>query len=276
MSKSFAFLKMHGAGNHFVVVDQAAGARDWARQAPSLCAHHTGIGADGLLVIGRSEIADTRMRMYNPDGTEDMCGNGLRCAVRYAHERGWVGKSMTVQTIAGVRRGTVIASGEPYLVRVEMGRPSFRAADLPALIPQEEFRDFPLEAAGCRVRASAVFVGTPHLVVFDQRPKTDAQWHRVSSALETSSLFLERTSVCWAEVIDRRHVAVRIWERSVGETLACGTGACAVAAVGLREGLLGHETTIHMRGGDLDVAADAEGILWLSGPAAVVYRGSWP
>jgi len=279
------FVKMQGAGNDFVVLAQeAAWGLDLAAAARAACARRTGIGADGLLVIGPSRAADAHMRMLNPDGTEDMCGNGLRCAARWLaaggsperllarapEPQGW---TASIETLAGVRRAEIPRPGGPVVV--EMGRPDFRPQAIPARLEAPRIVDFPLEVAGEALRITSLSTGTAHTVLFVDTLPEDEKFERVSRALERHLLFPERTSVLWAVPEGRARARVRIWERGAGETWGCGTGACAVAAAGLELGLLDAPVQVVGRGGPLEVEWDPSGPMRLIGGAEAVFAGRW-
>ena len=274
---SLPFTKMQGVGNDFVVVDEGDWADgDWAARARALCDRRFGVGADGLIVIGPSSRADVRMRFFNPDGTPDMCGNGLRCVVRFAHGRGRIGERGHVETIAGVRAVTVGTDG---IVTAEMGVPHFAPADLPMRVSVDRVVDFPLPLDGEALPISAVSTGSTHTVVFVDRLPDDDLFFRLSPRIENHPLFPERTSVMWTRVAAPDRIDLRIWERAAGETLGCGTGACAAAVVARAQGKVASpEVTVVSRGGTLRVGwpgGEGDTVL-LSGPAEIVFTGLWP
>jgi diaminopimelate epimerase len=267
----FAFVKMHGAGNDFVVVEGEW--EDWAALAPDLCDRRAGAGADGILVALPSATADVRMRMYNPDGTEDECGNGLRCLALYALRRGLVREpGFRVQTLAGVRGVRVEdREGREARVTTDLGRASLSPASIPALTDREDLLGFALPVGDETLEAHSLSTGTAHTVVFET---PDAErFRRLSPRIEHHPMFPERTSVLWTEVTGSDSVRVRIWERGVGETLACGTGAAAVAAAAHLAGRTGPRVAVTSRGGTLEVVVGEKLSLTLTGPAAFVYEG---
>jgi diaminopimelate epimerase len=271
-----AFTKMQAIGNDFVVVDEALWPEgDWAARARSLCDRRFGVGADGLLVVSPSDVADVRMRMFNPDGTEDMCGNGLRCVVRFAHERGRLGTEGTVETLAGVRPVRVL----PEAFAAGMGAPRFAPADLPMHASGERVLDFPLAVDGEPISVSVVSTGTTHTVLWVDNLPEDALFFRLSPRLENHPLFPERTSVLWTQVEGQDRLRVRIWERGVGETLGCGTGACAAAVLARVQGKSSApEIAVASQGGTLRVAwpGGPDDAITLTGPAEAVFTGNWP
>ena len=267
------FVKMQGIGNDFVVVDQAAWPdADWPDAAIRLCHRRFGIGGDGLLVLEKSDIADIRMRMFNPDGTEDMCGNGLRCIVRFAKETGRIATDSTVETIAGIR--SVRLRGKS--VTAEMGRPAFAPASLPMIAEGDRVVDFPLPVGDEALPVTVVSTGTTHTIVFVETLPDDARFLRLSPLIENHLLFPERTSVMWTVVEGDHSLRLRIWERGAGETLGCGTGACAAAVAAQLQGKVASgETTVRSQGGALDIRWEnsPDAPLWMTGPAEVVFRG---
>lgn len=282
---SIPFVKMQGIGNDFVVLDALAHpelrASDFAALALEMCARGFGIGADGLLLLDEAEAwaqgCEVRMRMWNPDGSEDMCGNGLRCVARLAHARGYVGENFTVQTLAGPRRAYMDEAN----VRVEMGAPRWDAASIPLDTrfidgdPQRYFLDLDGEKIG---PLCSVSTGSTHTVFFSDEQSIARDFERLSPQLELHPAFPERSSILWAQVLADGELSVRIWERGVGETLACGTGACAVAVAAMKLGLIDAQMArVRSRGGVLEIAwahkAEGEGaMIWKSGPARVVFE----
>ncbi len=216
------FTKLQGLGNNFVLIHEAAtGPLDWPGLAPRICAHHFGVGADGLLVASPSENADVRMRYFDPDGSEDMCGNGLRCVVRWSHATGVAPHQMIVETIAGLRRCEVLEGGT---VRAEMGEPILKTDLLPAIADPDRLFDHPVTVNGRTYPVTGLSFGTTHAVIIGH-DRGHEHWDEDSAALEVHEMFPARTTVDWVEVVSRDHILMRPWERRLGETLACGTGA---------------------------------------------------
>jgi diaminopimelate epimerase len=271
---------MHGCANDYVVVDAVHyHVRDPAAFARETCDRRRGVGADGLLLALPSESADLRMRMFNPDGSEaEMCGNGLRCLVFFAATQGLVEQSedLTLETGAGVLRGSLLASeGDVAEVAIEMGLPRLERADVPMVGPDGKVVDETLDVAGEAYALTAVSMGNPHAVIFVA--DVDAvPLDVLGPAIETHAAFPRRTNVEVVQVLGRDAVRQRTWERGVGETLACGTGACAVGVAGVLTGRTEREITVHVRGGDLDVCWEEAGGVRLTGPAVEVFQGTWP
>lgn len=287
----FPFLKMQAVGNDFVVVEAEnwPHSADWCQQALRLCDRKFGIGGDGLLVVERSQIADARMRMFNPDGTEDMCGNGLRCVALLAQKRGLLGQGNAgkIETLDGVRAVSVDTLGYPAQIVAEMAVPLFAAADLPAVISgdRENVLDFPLAIDGYGIQTiSTVNTGSTHTILWVSELPEDTLFFALSPLIETHPLFPERTSVLWTKVLDSgrsgtvAQLQVRIWERGAGETLGCGTGACAAAILALTQNKVsGESVSVHSKGGTLHILSHGIGTpLQMTGPAEIVYTGTIP
>lgn len=284
------FTKVEAVGNDFVLVDEATGwgsgaATDWPALAVRLCDRRFGVGGDGLLVLsGPSAVADLRMRMFNPDGTEDMCGNGLRCAILAARQRGRISDAAegTVETIAGLRRFQIHADES---ITTEMGAPRFAPAALPMNVPGAASNDssvfdyaLPL-GKGRSLPVSVVSTGTTHTVVWTKQLPDDETFLDLSPQIENHPFFPERTSVLWTVAEPPGTLRLRIWERGAGETLGCGTGACAAAVLARVQHKLPNEpaqVAVVSRGGTLHVswAGGKEDVVLLSGRAEAVYEGN--
>lgn len=279
------FTKMQGVGNDFVLVneDEADARTDWQETARRLCARHSGVGADGLLVAGQAaRDADVSMRMFNPDGSEDMCGNGLRCVALWAHRAGWAPRPcFVVQTLSGARHVEVLSTdSDDGTVRVGMGVPLFAPADVPfagtATLPggSDAVLRYPLTVDGKTYLLNSVNTGSTHTVIFGDAP-SEAEFVHVSPLLETHALFPERTSVLWATPAGEGVFAVRIWERGAGETWGCGTGACAVGVLARTLGLAAGTVEVQSRGGALRIEwTRPEQEIRMTGPAAFVFEGA--
>ncbi len=273
---------MHGAGNDFVVADPGGVDADWGALARELCDRHFGVGADGLILVLPSRVADRRMRIFNADGSEaEMCGNGIRCFVKFTLDRGIVSApdgAISVETIPGVvgARATFDAGGRVERVRVSMGVPAFRAADLGARVEQEPpLLDLPLEAAGEALRVTLVSVGNPHAVQFIDGAPAGYDLARIGPAVERHPLFANRANFEIVHVLDRSLVEMRVWERGVGETLACGSGACAAVVAARLHGRVGDSVEVRVPGGALRIEWDGEGEVRLEGPAARAFAARW-
>lgn len=274
------FTKMQGVGNDFVLIDARDLSADWSRIAPALCARRTGIGADGLLVVRSSMRADLLMEMYNPDGSPDVCGNGLRCVALYAAAQGIVHTDrMLIETFIDVRAAIILrrVDGQRASISVGMGLPQFEPDRIPMRVDHAPVIDYPLPLAGGEtLRITALSTGSTHAVTFVDALPDDTRFQAVSLQVENHPLFPERTSLMWCHVLARNSIEIRIWERGAGETLGCGTGACA-AAVGAilhRYADPGAEVTVASRGGVLSVRWTAGEPILMSGPAGFVFEGS--
>ena len=281
MPNHLFFTKMQGVGNDFVVVDgRDESDCDWSALAVEVCDRHTGIGADGLLVLGRTRFADILMRMYNPDGTPDVCGNGLRCLARYAVERGIVSSdTLRVGTLAGVRAAQVRrdANGRIEAVTVAMGQPRFDPPSIPIRLAIDPVLDYPLELDdGTTLPITALSTGSTHAVTFVSELPDDARFFDVSPQVEHHVLFPERTSLMWCVPNrDESRLAMRIWERGADETWGCGTGACAAAVAAVLHGHAdaGAPIVVASRGGELIVEWRPGDEILMTGPAETVYSG---
>lgn len=275
MSKKMDFTKMHGTGNDFVLLDALRRpVRMTSDLARRLCDRRFGVGADQVLVLAKSKVADFKMLIYNADGSQvEMCGNGIRCLARYVFERGHTkNRSMTVETLAGVRH-PVIDRGN---VRVDMGAPILEAALVPTQAKGRVIdHPFSLKAPKTEVRLemTCVSMGNPHAVIFvhDVEAVPLAEWGPV---IETDPFFPRRTNVEFVERGDPDRARVRVWERGSGATLACGTGACAVGVAGVLTGRFHRTVTLSLPGGDLKVEWAADNRVYLTGPAVFVFDGT--
>ena len=276
------FWKMHGAGNDFVVAESAEVDAPWSELAIRLCDRHMGVGADGLILVLPSDRADRRMRIFNPDGSEaEMCGNGVRVFAKYVLDRGLVDAPdgvLHVETIPGILAlaATRNASGAVDEVRVAMGVPVLRPEAMGARIEQSTpVIDLPIKAAGESLAFTLVSMGNPHAVTFLARSPRAYPVERVGPAVERHALFANRTNVEFIHVTDRAHVEMRVWERGAGETLACGTGACAAVVASRLHGLVDDRVEVQLPGGVLTIEWDGVGECYLSGPAAFVFESVW-
>lgn len=267
--------KLQGAGNDFVVLDLFSRPLpldfDFPRAAIMLCERHFGVGADGLLTLEpASDGSNARMRMWNPDGSEDMCGNGLRCVARLAwHQKIVSNPVFQVQTLAGARRVEVLESG---LIRAEMGQPIFEPARIPVAIEGQNALDIEIALPGRTFAASSLSTGSTHTVIFLEAPLSDADFEKYGPLLEIHPLFPTRTSIMFATPDDSNRFQLRIWERGAGETWACGTGACAVAVAAQMTGRARGAIAVQSRGGKLEVAWNPGEAMILTGPARLVFE----
>ncbi|MFO0951791.1 MAG: diaminopimelate epimerase [Isosphaeraceae bacterium] len=275
------FTKMHGIGNDYVYVntfDQKPPA-DPAKLAVAVSDRHFGVGSDGLILIGPSEVADARMRMFNADGSEsEMCGNGVRCVAKYIHDHGIATKPrVKVETGRGVLTLEIEAvDGKAARVRVDMGAPILQASDIPTKLPGNPPVNVPVEVGGKTLAVTAVSMGNPHAVAYvDDAAAFPLE--TLGPLLEHHPSFPRRVNVHVVQVIGPGEVIMRTWERGSGITLACGTGACAVCVAGVLTGRSGRTILAHLPGGDLTLEWPADdGSVYMTGPASEVFQGEWP
>ncbi|NPV47337.1 MAG: diaminopimelate epimerase [Armatimonadetes bacterium] len=270
------FTKMHGLGNDYLYFDGFAEdleRYDLARLSQLLSDRHFGVGSDGIILILPSDRADFRMRMFNSDGSEgEMCGNGIRCFAKFVYDRGLTTKTeLEVETGAGIIRPTMIVeNGKVTWVRVDMGQPRLKRGQIPmGGDPEAPAQGVVIELPGKAYTAHCVSMGNPHCVIFVDEI-TDAQVLGDGPLLETHELFPRKTNVEFAQVLSSRELRMRVWERGAGETLACGTGACATAVAAHLAGHCGREVTVHLRGGDLKIEWRADDRVMMTGPATTV------
>ena len=273
------FTKMHGIGNDYVYVNCfTETVPDPAATARFVSDRHFGIGSDGLILIKPSEKADFEMEMYNLDGSRGaMCGNGIRCVGKYVYDYGLTDKTtITVDTLSGVKTlDLTVENGKVTLVRVDMGAPVFACSRIPVALDLETAVDQPVTVGGKEYRFTGVSMGNPHAVVFV--PDTESlDLPVIGPEFEHHPLFPDRVNTEFIQVLGPNELRMRVWERGSGETLACGTGACAAAAAAIRNGLADEKqpVTVHLLGGDLSIFWDREsGTLFMTGPATVVFDG---
>jgi diaminopimelate epimerase len=285
------FVKMHGIGNDYVYVDcfRQPPPRDPAALSRAVSDRHFGVGSDGLILVCPSERADARMRMFNADGSEaEMCGNGVRCVAKLVYDSGLAQKSvLTIETGRGILTLELeTAGGKVRSVRVDMGEPILEAAKIPTTLPGPRVIDYPhpplpaalpwAEAAGLDARLTCVSMGNPHAVLFC-RDAAGVPLESVGPELENAPVFPRRINVHFVQVHSPGEVTMRTWERGSGVTLACGTGACAVAVAGVLTGRTRRQITAHLPGGDLRLDwSEADNRVSMTGPAVEVFRGEWP
>lgn len=270
------FTKMHGIGNDYIYVncfsEQVQNPEEVAR---TLSQRRFSVGADGLILICPSEVADFQMVMYNADGSRGkMCGNGIRCVGKYVYDRGMTDKTtFTVETLGGIKTlELTIKDGVTDSVRVDMGAPIWTCAEVPVVYDGERMLDAPLCVEGKTWQVSAVSMGNPHLVTFVEDVDS-LDLEKIGPGFETHAVFPERVNTEFIQILDRDHLKMRVWERGSGETWACGTGACASFVVANALGHVGNAATLHLRGGDLLIELAENGHVLMSGPASFVYDG---
>ena len=270
------FWKMHGLGNDYLVIDnrdEKISEAKAAELALKLCKRRFSVGADGILFVSNSAVADVKMRIFNADGSEaEMCGNGIRCFAKYCYENNITRKNeVVVETLAGNKRTWLtVEKGSVQSVMVDMGTPALERSKIP-MLGQGTYVNEDLQVNGEAYKATCASVGNPHCVIFVDAVD-DFPVQLVGPQIETHRLFPKRTNVEFAQVLSENEVKVRVWERGCEETLACGTGACATVVAGnLLKKLVG-KVRVHLLGGDLEVEyADR---LFLNGVAEKVFEGT--
>jgi diaminopimelate epimerase len=278
------FTKMHGLGNDFILIDclrpegKSIGSADLPALAQRLCHRRFGVGADQLLFLYPSHVAEFRMGIFNADGSEvEMCGNGIRCFAKYIWDKGLSEKRLIqVETPAGIIRPERVNG----LIRVDMGEPILEPEKIPVDIRQEPgvknskpIVDYPLQAGDREFRITCVSMGNPHAVIITEGLSAFPVAY-YGPAIEHHPLFPKRTNVEFIEVLNRSEIRMRVWERGAGETMACGTGACAAAVAAHLQGLTERNVTIHLSGGDLFIDWNKDAHVYMTGPAVEVFTGT--
>lgn len=273
------FSKVHGQGNDFVLVNGFEEKIDnCSRMAIDICDRHFGIGADGLVLILPSIKADFRMQIFNSDGSEaEMCGNATRCVARYVYEYGLTTKTkITLETLAGIiRPELVFQNGKIVSVRVDMGEPRLLRGEIPMTGNQSDHAvNYPIELGDTVFFATSVSMGNPHCVIFVDRVE-DINLAVIGPQIERYKIFPQKTNVEFVQVLNKKELRMRVWERGAGITMACGTGSCAVAVAAVLNNRTDRKILIHLDGGDLEVEWGTDNHVYMSGPAVEVYRGEY-
>ncbi|MDD3404299.1 MAG: diaminopimelate epimerase [Hespellia sp.] len=271
------FTKMQGIGNDYVYVDCTRERLENPEAvAIKVSDRHFGIGSDGLILINPSETADFEMAMYNADGSRgEMCGNGIRCVAKYVYDYGLTTKkNIAVETLGGVKYlDLTVEDGKVSLVKVDMGQPILTASEIPIISDREEVLNEAIMVDGTEYRMTGVSMGNPHDVVY-MDDVAGLEIEKIGPKFENHERFPKRINTEFVRVIDRNTVEMRVWERGSGETLACGTGACAVAVSCILNGLTEETVTVKLLGGDLLIEWNREtDRVFMTGPAAVVFDG---
>ena len=271
------FTKMHGIGNDYVYVncfkEEIENPSELARFVSN---RNFGVGSDGLILIRPSEKADFQMDMYNSDGSQaEMCGNGIRCVGKYVYDYGLTDKTqITVDTLAGIKYlDLTVEDGKVSKIRVNMGEPILKPELVPVITPEDPAVDIPIEVKGKKYNMTCVSMGNPHAVIFMDHVK-DLDIEVIGPYFENHTCFPKRTNTEFVEILDRNTVNMRVWERGAGETLACGTGACATAVACVLNDKTEDKLTVHLLGGDLQIEWDREtNQIYMTGPATTVFDG---
>ena len=273
------FTKMQGIGNDYVYINCfEETVKDPSAVARFVSDRHFGIGSDGLILIRPSQVADCEMDMYNLDGSQGaMCGNGIRCVAKYVFDHGIVNKtSMSIATKSGIKYvDLTVKDGKANLIRVNMGSPILQATQIPVVADTEQVIDAPIQVDGQEYHYTAVAMGIPHAIVYVE--DTDSlDLSKIGPSFENHVNFPDRINTEFVQILDEHTVKMRVWERGSGETLACGTGACAVAVASILNGHVSPDTpvTVKLLGGDLQIFwSRSENLVYMTGPAVTVFDG---
>lgn len=274
-----SFTKMHGIGNDYIYINCMESVPDRLPElAEEMSDRHFGVGGDGIVLICPSDKADFRMRMFNNDGSEArMCGNASRCIAKYVHDHKLTDKTcISLETLSGIKvlSLNMSPSGEVESVTVDMGEPELNAGLVPVRSTTEKMVEEPVATSCGEVRVTAVSMGNPHGVVFVDRIE-DVPFETLGPELEKHSMWPDRANIEFLQIISPSEARMRVWERGTGETLACGTGACASAVAAALTGRCGREVTIHLRGGDLYIRWANNGHVMMTGGATEVFEGNY-
>lgn len=273
------FTKMHGIGNDYIYIDCMKSEPDRIPElAIEMSDRHFGVGGDGIVLICPSEVADFRMRMFNNDGSEArMCGNASRCIAKYVHDHGLTDHNpISLETLSGIKVLSLNMNGEGEVgsVTVDMGQPELNAAAVPVVSRSEQMIEEPVETSRGTLNVTAVSMGNPHGVIFVDRIE-DIDFDTLGPELERHPMWPDRANIEFVEIISPSEARMRVWERGTGETLACGTGACASAVAAALTGRCERKVTIHLRGGDLTIEWGDDGHVRMTGGATEVFEGNY-
>ncbi len=273
------FTKMHGLGNDYVYIDCTRKSGTTISNPSELSKYvsdrHFGIGSDGLILICDSDIADFKMRMFNYDGSEaEMCGNGIRCVGKFVYDKGLTNKEeITVETLAGIKILKFnIMNGKVISVRVDMGEPILEPEKIPVKSEEDIVKNLILKADDREFKFTCVSMGNPHAITVIDNVK-DFNIEKYGPILENDEHFPKRANIEFIELIDKNTVKMRVWERGAGETLACGTGACATAVACNLNGYVDKKVTVELLGGPLNIEWNDDNHIYMTGPAVTVFEG---
>ena len=271
------FTKMHGLGNDYVYIDAInQKIQNELKLAQFVSNRHFGIGSDGLILICESKVADFKMRMFNSDGSEaEMCGNGIRCVGKFVYDKGFTSKTtVAIETLAGIKTLKLnIKDKKVETVRVDMGEPILEADKIPVISKEEPVKNLELEAENRKFKFTCVSMGNPHAITIVENTK-EFEVERYGKILEVDKAFPKKANIEFAQVIDKENIKMRVWERGAGETLACGTGACATAVACNLLNLTGRKVNIELLGGILNIEwNENDNHIYMTGPAVTVFDG---
>ena len=271
------FTKMHGCGNDYVYVNGfEEKIEDPASVAIKVSDRHFGIGSEGLIMICPSKVADFLMAMYNADGSEGkMCGNGVRCIAKYVYDKGLTDKTqISIETLGGIKYLDLqVENGAVKTVKVDMGEPVLKAEEVPVQFAKEQMIGEEVSVDGKTYNMTCVSMGNPHAVVWVEDTK-GLDLEKIGPNFEHHPMFPERVNTEFVQILSRTEVNMRVWERGSGETLACGTGACATAVACILNDKTEDEVLVHLVGGDLKITYDRDtNHVFMTGPATIVFEG---
>lgn len=272
------FTKMHGLGNDYVYMDAInQKIENRSELAKFVSDRHFGIGSDGLILICPSEKADFRMQMFNQDGSEaEMCGNGIRCVGKFVYDKGLTKKeTITVETLAGIKTLVMTAkNGKIETARVDMGEPILEPEKIPVISNENPVKNLKLEVEDKDFTFTCVSMGNPHAVTFIKEDVNKFDICKYGAKLEVNKAFPKKANIEFINVIEDKTLNMRVWERGAGETLACGTGACAVTVAAILNGYTKRAVTVHLLGGDLKIEWNKnDNHVYMTGPATTVFEG---
>lgn len=273
------FTKMHGCGNDYVYIDCfEETVKDEKAAAIKLSDRHFGVGGDGLILIKKGKAADFEMVMYNADGSRaEMCGNAIRCVARYVYDKGYVNTAeFSIESMGKVKYITLtVENGVVTGVRVDMGAPILKAADIPVVSNGDRVINNEITVDGRKFNMTCVSMGNPHAVMFIDRSPREFELEHFGPLFENNSIFPKRVNAEFARVVDRNNIEMRVWERGTGETLACGTGTCATVVAAILNGYADNDVTVHLLGGDLKIhwSGNESDSVIMTGPAEYVFSG---
>lgn len=271
------FTKMHGLGNDYVYIDATnQKIENESSLAQFVSNRHFGIGSDGLILICKSEIADFKMRMFNSDGSEaEMCGNGIRCVGKFVYDKGLTNKTtVKIETLAGIKTLILNTKNEKVeTARVDMGEPILEAEKIPVISTEKPVKNLELEAENQKFKFTCVSMGNPHAITIVENTK-EFDVEKYGKVLEIDKAFPKKANIEFAQIVDRQNINMRVWERGAGETLACGTGACATAVACNLNGLTDRKVNIELLGGTLNIEwNETDNHVYMTGPAVTVFDG---
>ena len=271
------FTKMHGLGNDYVYMDAIhQNIENESSLAQFVSNRNFGIGSDGLILIGKSEVADFKMKMFNADGSEaEMCGNGIRCVGKFVYDKGLTNKTeVTIETLAGIKKLQLhVREGKVETVKVDMGEPILTPKEIPVIAKENPVKNLNLKAEDKAFTFTCVSMGNPHAITIVNNTK-DFDVRKYGKEIEKDKAFPNKTNVEFIEIVDKNHIKMRVWERGAGETLACGTGACASVVACVLNSLTENIVKVELLGGTLEIEWNRENNhVYMTGPAVTVFEG---